>query len=436
MLVLTRLVVRRRERRVREHKEQEEKTEVEISENEIHSQLISPVAVIIDSCVSVSVNPDSQLSVSLDSDNRVEKLEMFKAPSADELSHPSSSCALFSDSSSDSASDCEYPYKAAYPDAPSELIFCFLHDTSDEELVSPQSSNSVSLEEVEEFVSPQSSNSVSLEEVVPHTLSASPFIISSNAHKYPSYSSHDCPWSAPCKQCDEHKYSDLPMVKQEMENNEKVHLQASEASESDEEASKACEKSDKEKLCPSDSLQKVVSHLDVIREKLAVYKYHKPSLNSNPVSSPVQPDWCGYCGSKENVEYHRSAPDQYGFRVFCKIGDCYTQYGVFVYSKGRNMTYGIPTCFMRERIYQKKYKTSIRRRLNKKGELQDLTCDYCGVTNSGVMTNVYLPQCYKDRNFCKNDVCCKEYTSFKQNVKRIPHAWLINKDQKQFSSFV
>src|SRR5271170_6706035 len=114
VLVLTRLVVRRRERRVREHKEQEEKTEVEISENEIHSQLISPVAVIIDSCVSVSVNPDS--------DNRVEKLEMFKAPSADELSHPSSSCALFSDSSSDSASDCEYPYKDAYPGAPSELI--------------------------------------------------------------------------------------------------------------------------------------------------------------------------------------------------------------------------------------------------------------------------------------------------------------------------
>src|SRR5271170_3637570 len=180
VLVLTRLVVRRRERRVREHKEQEEKTEVEISENEIHSQLISPVAVIIDSCVSVSVNPDSQLSVSLDSDNRVEKLEMFKAPSADELSRPSSSCALFSDSSSDSASDCEYPYKAAYPDAPSELIFCYSPDTSNEELVSPLSSSSVSLEEV-----------------VPHTLSASPFVISSNAYKCTIYSSHDCPWSTP-----------------------------------------------------------------------------------------------------------------------------------------------------------------------------------------------------------------------------------------------
>ena len=137
--------------------------------------------------------------------------------------------------------------------------------------------------------------------------------------------------------------------------------------------------------------------------------------------------WCTFCGSDKNMQsvtFLNGETD--GYSVFCKGDECWRRM-IDYHDNGQHtdMRGGVPVVY--EKLGLEKYhKTAKRVKDTETGKLSDLTCDYCGVKNSQVVTNTGLSRRYKHANFCKNDRCCFEYVLYVQNVRRIPHALCVN----------
>jgi hypothetical protein len=116
---------------------------------------------------------------------------------------------------------------------------------------------------------------------------------------------------------------------------------------------------------------------------------------------------CAWCGSTDAVHCVISKSLEFMHFDFCNRS-CIEKYKQFVHS-GRvysgeqtvciDMTNGVPFCFTGRHPDQ---------------EHPDwLECGYCGIQcKRGVVLNPTVPNCYKQKTFCENDVCLNTYLQY------------------------
>src|SRR5580765_5561711 len=137
-------------------------------------------------------------------------------------------------------------------------------------------------------------------------------------------------------------------------------------------------------------------------------------------------EFCGMCGSTENLHHSEVVPGNYSWYIFCKGGKCFDQYRDYAYYTN-NLTNGIPylwTLYSNEKYYSKVPE----RVVSETGEVEDLTCAYCGDKSPNVISHPRVPKKYKFTSFCKNDVCYKDFVIYmRSEIKHVPYALRTDK---------
>jgi hypothetical protein len=140
--------------------------------------------------------------------------------------------------------------------------------------------------------------------------------------------------------------------------------------------------------------------------------------------------YCACCGENDRAKLRHffSVPYQYGKYDFCKDGDCFSKYGKFIYAYKsgrwggfRKLKYGLP-------FYVTKHHPDLN------SEIQ-LSCDFCGVVSTSVITNVCMDPAFAHKNFCRNNKCCDRYCKYvhaqrqlalvQRHMLEIPHVFNI-----------
>jgi hypothetical protein len=133
-------------------------------------------------------------------------------------------------------------------------------------------------------------------------------------------------------------------------------------------------------------------------------------------------EWCAFCEKTEDLRRcDDTVAEHYKYLDFCRTGPCFKNYGEYSVSRHMNMTNGIPVCYAKTDpdSVHKDAKTS------RKQKGKDLSCDYCGVKNSKVITNVAMDKGFHHVNFCMNNQCCRMYVKYVNSVQRIPYALTV-----------
>jgi hypothetical protein len=132
--------------------------------------------------------------------------------------------------------------------------------------------------------------------------------------------------------------------------------------------------------------------------------------------------FCYMCGKKEGVQTSEAPRDWGRMNQFCSHGPCYNQYGEYKSSRYTNLTHGSP--YVLSTNHFELHKHNFIRKVKTVEDGKQLTCAQCGRTSEDVVRNYGLPNKYEHRDFCKNKVCCKMYTSYadhKEYLETVKH---------------
>ena len=173
----------------------------------------------------------------------------------------------------------------------------------------------------------------------------------------------------------------------------------------------------------SDEERDQVKEIERMREEAQRWEELKNRLRS----------LCGYCGAKDNIQWHRTIPERFGHQAFCKPTkeelaqqrhpvDCYDKYSRFMYSTGKDLRYGVP--FIVKNAYGRTEEQFSWR------EDEEARCAYCGkLSKEEVVKCAHLPPMFLHTKFCSNDQCCTNYARFLKKTLAIPHAFRVEAEE-------
>src|SRR5579859_6287435 len=143
--------------------------------------------------------------------------------------------------------------------------------------------------------------------------------------------------------------------------------------------------------------------------------------------------FCAMCGSKELLYNYSITPCSYGrITLFCnRRSRCFKKYGQCLGGlSNTDLTNGVPNLWKRMRNDEKLFCQIPRREKNSKGELFELTCSYCGIKSTEVVSHPRVPKQYGFTSFCKNAVCYSSFTHYMDNVAKVCVPYALSRDCK------
>jgi hypothetical protein len=139
-------------------------------------------------------------------------------------------------------------------------------------------------------------------------------------------------------------------------------------------------------------------------------------------------NFCAWCGQKHGL-FNFKTTGYRGITLFCKLGDCFENYGQSLGTTSADLTNGIAYIWQYVKASKKSPCCQVpKREFNSNGRMIDLICMYCGVQNSNVISHPLVPEQYDATSFCKNKVCYPRFTEYVDKIApaRIPYAFSID----------